>query len=110
MRPKSRENRLGFRIGEHQCATTSRSAYSILSGAQCTGGREIAQPYPANYGAILGFHEPPKLGNRRLVGGVEWYLESLRGRRASKKRGVHRPHGYMVPGNSFPQICVVSGV
>jgi hypothetical protein len=69
MRPKSRENRLGFRIGEHQCATTSRSAYSILSGAQCTGGREIARPYPANYGAIFGFHEPPKLGNRRLVAG-----------------------------------------
>jgi hypothetical protein len=25
-----------------------------------------------------------------------------------EKRGVHRPHGDMVPGNSFPQICVVS--
>jgi hypothetical protein len=26
----------------------------------------------------------------------------------NKKRGVHRPHGDMLPGNSFPQICVVS--
>jgi hypothetical protein len=26
----------------------------------------------------------------------------------TKKRGVHRPHGVMMPGNSFPQICVVS--
>ena len=25
-----------------------------------------------------------------------------------KKIGVHRPHGDMLPGNSFPQICVVS--
>jgi hypothetical protein len=25
-----------------------------------------------------------------------------------EKRGVHRLHGYMLPGNSFPQICVVS--
>jgi hypothetical protein len=26
-----------------------------------------------------------------------------------KKRGVPRLHGNMPPGNSFPQICVVSG-
>jgi hypothetical protein len=28
---------------------------------------------------------------------------------ANEKRGVPRPHGNMLPGNSFPQICVVSG-
>jgi hypothetical protein len=27
----------------------------------------------------------------------------------AKKRGVPRLHGNMLPGNSFPQICVVSG-
>jgi hypothetical protein len=26
-----------------------------------------------------------------------------------EKRGVPRLHGNMLPGNSFPQICVVSG-
>jgi hypothetical protein len=28
---------------------------------------------------------------------------------AMQKRGVPRLHGNMLPGNSFPQICVVSG-
>jgi hypothetical protein len=29
--------------------------------------------------------------------------------RKKEKRGVPRHHGNMLPGNSFPQICVVSG-
>jgi hypothetical protein len=36
---------------------------------------------------------------------LDWGFAALTGR---KKRGVPRRHENMPPGNSFPQICVVS--
>jgi hypothetical protein len=43
--------------------------------------------------------------------GGEGYCEGsdLHDFSAEQKRGVPRLHGNMLPGNSFPQICVVSG-
>jgi hypothetical protein len=35
-------------------------------------------------------------------------LDKLRERSVDEKRGVPRLHENMLPGNSFPQICVVS--
>jgi hypothetical protein len=45
----------------------------------------------------------------RLVGGrANFETFDLGFFRGSEKRGVPRLHGNMLPGNSFPQICVVS--
>jgi hypothetical protein len=45
------------------------------------------------------------------VGGGPKKAMQIRSRQKTvkiKKRGVPRHHGNMLPGNSFPQICVVS--
>jgi hypothetical protein len=48
---------------------------------------------------------------RELSGGGLWEAVAIWGNGGWRveKRGVPTHHGNMLPGNSFPQICVVSG-
>jgi hypothetical protein len=62
-----------------------------------------AQTTTASGGRLLSFKNAPmSLGGRAVESTQIGFFQEI------KKRGVPRLHGNMLPGNSFPQICVVS--
>jgi len=64
-------------------------------------------PHPANYAGVLDFAKRKIAVGERLAFGIDVVQCDCAAKKKEEFTGLM---GHMVPGNSFPQICVVSGM